>query len=133
MYLFDTNVFLEILLKQSRASACQHALASLNAERLGWVTSFSLHAIAAILSGARAHTILVDFLHSVRESPYLRCYATTIEEELTIARLLLHLHLDFDDALQYFVARHQKLTLVTLDRDFRGIKDIRVCDPGEME
>ena len=135
MYLFDTNIFLEILLGQEKADICHKALEVLSEEKPGWISSFSLHAIEAILgsSGKRERAeILPIFLESLREHPYLSWYATTIEEELEVARLAPQVKLDFDDTLQYYVAKKKKLSLVTLDGDFKKVKDIAIISPKEM-
>lgn len=35
-------------------------------------------------------------------------------------------NLDFDDAFQYGVAKENGLTIVTLDSDFKKVKDIKI-------
>ncbi len=40
--------------------------------------------------------------------------------------------LDFDDTLQHYVAKNKKLTLVTLDQDFRSVQDIQVVSPRQL-
>ncbi len=61
--------------------------------------------------------------------PFLDRYCTTTEEESKICRIASELKLDFDDALQYFVARSKRLTLVTFDRDFLKVKGIKILFP----
>ena len=132
MYLFDTNIFLEILLGQKQADLCQKALTVVHKDHPGWITHFSLHAIEAIIGGRKRFEILQRFLSALEEHPYLFCYTTTVEEELEISRLAPKTHLDFDDALQYYVALKKNLTLVTLDNDFRHLQQISVISPQEL-
>lgn len=132
MYLFDTNIFLEILLDQEKAGLCRASLEGVNEQRRGWVTSFSLHAIEVILERAGRLEIVRRFLTDLSQDRLFSRYETTTEEELEIARLAPKLSLDFDDTLQYYVAKKRNLSLVTLDRDFRRIKDIPVLAPGEV-
>lgn len=132
MYLFDTNIFLEILLNQEEAQSCQTALTKTSQIQSGWLTTFSLHAIEAIVSRTKQYKVLEEFLSALDLHPHLFCYATTIEEELEAAHLAPSLRLDFDDALQYYVAHKKKLTLVTLDRDFSKLHDIQVCSPRDL-
>ncbi|HSA58144.1 MAG TPA: PIN domain-containing protein [bacterium] len=132
MYLFDTNVFLEILLEQEKEQVCKKALGSINERQPGWITSFSLHAIQALMGNAKRCGALKTFLESCQENPHLFCYATTLEEDMEIAQLIPKLKLDFDDALQYYVARKQKLTLVTFDQDFQKVRDIQVVSPEAL-
>lgn len=134
MYLFDTNIFLEILLDQEQASSCRKALAALDVDTPGWVTGFSLHAIAAILGrNLRYVGPLVHFFRALADNRLLRRYDTTTDEEAEIAALMPRLKLDFDDALQYYVARKEKLALVTLDRDFDQVPDVKVLRPRDLE
>ncbi len=132
MYLFDTNIILEILLDQAQAENCQKVLETVDEKHEGWMTSFAIHAIAAILSKAKKYDRLEIFLKAWREHPFLHCYDTTLDEEIQVCHLSLKSGLDFDDALQYFVARKKKLKFVTLDRDFRKVRDIFVFSPGEI-
>ena len=133
MFLFDTNIFLEILLNQKQALACKNALEKVNRDNPGCVASFSIHAIEAIIGGAKKFKLLTDFLESLEQHPLLECYVTTLQEECEISRLAPKLGLDFDDALQYYIARKREMTLVTLDHDFKKIKDITVVAPSEIE
>jgi predicted nucleic acid-binding protein len=129
VYLLDTNIFLEILLDQQKSEFCQKAIENLREDTPGWITSFSLHAIEAILWKYQRAKILEDFLEFVKNHPFLFCYATTVEEELEINRIAPRVGLDFDDALQYYVAKKKGCTLVTLDKDFEKIKDVRIMTP----
>lgn len=134
MYLFDTNIFLEILLGQERAAVCERALGSLNEEKTCWVTSFSLHSIEAILSSRDGcEDVLQKFLRDfIGRSGLVHRYETTTEEEWQISELLKRVELDFDDTVQYYVARKKNLALVTLDRDFQKIRDIKVISPEDL-
>jgi predicted nucleic acid-binding protein len=96
----------------------------------GWITSFSLHAIEAVMARAEEYSSLQQFLEFVLEHPYLNVYYTTVEQEVEVSRLAPSVRLDMDDALQYFVAKREDLTLVTLDRDFRKVKGISLRSPG---
>jgi predicted nucleic acid-binding protein len=103
----------------------------MTAKDRGCVTSFSLHAIEAIIGAKQSRMgILSDFLSFIISHPFLDPYYTTIEEEMEVAQIAKRLKLDFDDALQYFVAKKEKYTLVTFDRDFLKVKGIKVLFPG---
>ena len=129
MYVYDTNIFLEILLGQSNAQVSQDALALMNEDRAGIVSSFSLHAIEAIVSGAGKPIVLQEFLEFVDTHPFLNRYATTFDEELEIAKLSSRIGLDFDDALQYHVAQKLGFTLITFDKHFKKTPGIKVIFP----
>lgn len=130
MYLLDTNIFLEILLGQEKANACEACIQKLSEENPGYITHFSLHAIEAIIGrDAKNNKILTQFLGFIEEHPHLHVYDTQLEDETEISKWSAKTGLNFDDALQYFVAKTQKLKLVTLDRGFQKIKDISIIAP----
>ncbi len=135
MYLFDTNIFLEILLGQGRADACQRALAAVDENHEGWASSFSLHAVEAIV-GAKAGRwgVLEKFLSALQEHPHFFVYTTTLEEELEVVRRVPKLGLDFDDALQFWLAEKKGWKLVTLDKDFAKLrsKGVDILAPVEI-
>jgi predicted nucleic acid-binding protein len=43
-----------------------------------------------------------------------------------ITMKLLSGHLDFDDANQYYIAKKFKAEIITFDRDFKVIRDVKV-------
>ena len=131
MYLFDTNIFLEYLLEQEQADACGKALAKVGPQTQGWLTSFSLHAIEA-LHRPKQYNRLENFLDFLIESPFFHIYQSSPSEERDVVKLSKRLSLDFDDALQVWVARHKKLILVTLDKDFTKIKDPKILSPHDL-
>ena len=130
MYLYDTNIFLEILLDQDRSDSAIQALRLMSEDKPGWVTAFSIHAIEAILASANKNECTVDFLTAIVEHPYLSRYDTSSEEELAIAQSIPRVRLDFDDSLQLYVAKKLELSLVTFDAHFRGRKDVEVIFPA---
>lgn len=129
MYLFDTNIFLEIFLGQQNALRAQKVLGSLATDKRGTIASFSCHGAEAILSGANKNDALVSFVEFLQEHPYLDRYETSLLEEHAIAQLAPKLGLDYDDALQYYVAKQNNLTLVTFDSHFQKVRGIRVLFP----
>lgn len=132
MYLFDTNVFLEILLGQANAVSAHKALSLMTNHDEGWITAFSLHSIEAILSNRKEYNVLGTFLEFVFDHPYLESHATTLQDERTISILAPKLKLDFDDALQCFVAKEMGLTLVTFDTHFRRVADLEIIFASEL-
>ena len=107
-------------------------LAQVSEEQEGWVTAFSLHAIEAIVGkNHRGIPLLTQFLDSILTNPFLHVYYTSVEEELVIVKQMAKSTLDFDDALQYYVAHKNQWKLVSLDRDFRKIKGLEIIFPSE--
>lgn len=133
MYLFDTNIFLELLLDQPQALPCQRALGLPDEDHQGWVTSFSLHAIESLMGHGKLVSKLSIFLSALAYHPFLHVYSTTLEEEQVVTHLIKEIRLDFDDTLQYFVAKKKKLTLITLDKDFKRVRDIAIIHPSNLK
>ena len=129
MYLFDTNIFLEILLAQRNLESAKKCLTLLGPEKRGLFSSFSFHAIEAIVGARKRRGVLIDFIHFFVRHPYLERYDTSLEEELEIAQLSSQINLDFDDSAQYYIAKKFNLALVTFDADFKKLKDIQVIYP----
>ncbi len=126
MFLFDTNVFLEILLGQQQSAKALAAIEAMTDRNRGAVTAFSIHAIEAILSSRKRLAELDTFLDFLETHPYLDRYSTSTQDERAIAKTALGLKLDFDDALQFWVAKSNRLTLVTFDNDFLKTKGIKL-------
>ena len=61
MYLLDTNVWLELLLNQSRAAEVSQLLKVLNSSELA-LSDFSLHSICVILGRTQRLTLLDQFV-----------------------------------------------------------------------
>lgn len=130
MYLIDTNIFLEILLEQEKADECANFLSNLvQTKNVGIVTSYTLHSIETILCNLERYNVLIAFLEDFTNNDFIRHYQTTPEEELKIVQSLSNLKLDFDDALQYFVAKKFDASLVTYDKHFNKISDLNIVVP----
>ena len=127
--LYDTNIFLEILLGQQKADTALKAIETISERKRGCVTSFSVHAIEAILRGTRRFELILDFLDFVETHPYLDRYSTSSQEEREIAEAAGQLNLDYEDSLQFYVARTRGLTLVTFDLHFRKLKGAKILFP----
>ena len=122
MFLADTNIFLEIFLKQDRDEDCKKFLND-NVGNIH-ITDFSLHSIGVILFKYDKQNIFQKFVEDVIPNTKLLSLPTELYSEVVNARKSLNL--DFDDAYQYSIAKHYNLKVVTLDRDFEGIKDVDI-------
>lgn len=102
MYLLDTNI-LELLLDRKHAEECEKLLEKISSGELeGTVSSFSAHAVCALLAKPE---LAEAFLANLISSLGLSVYTTSVEEELEASILAKNFGLDFDDGLQYFVAK----------------------------
>lgn len=119
MYLFDTNIFLEILLSQKKCEDCKRILAT-NMGHI-WISDFSLHSIGVILFKHRKDDIFEAFASDV--VPKVKI--ATLSKDLY--RQLPDIHrkynLDFDDAYQFKIAEANGFEIFTMDSDFNTVKE----------
>lgn len=122
MFLVDTNIFLEILLKQEKREDCKKFLD----DNLGnlHVTDFSLHSIGVILFRYDKEGIFQKFVEDV--IPNTKLLSLPIELYREVINASKSLNLDFDDAYQYCIAKHYGLKVITMDRDFERIEDVDI-------
>ena len=122
MHLVDTNIFLEILLQQEKSEKCKSFLS----ENMGNIniSDFTLHSIGVILFRQNATEVFSQFVSDTL--PKVSLLSLPKDEYEGIAKTKEKYTLDFDDAYQYVVCKHYDLKFITMDRDFRNIKDIEV-------
>src|SRR6266540_5269317 len=115
--LIDTNIFLEVILRQQRFALCESILRE-KEKQIG-ISDFSLHSIG------------IDLFRRHREDAFLK-FLEDIEGLVTVLELELkdyskiyenhkRHHLDYDDSYQLTVAEVFDIEIITLDSDFRGL------------
>jgi uncharacterized protein len=119
MYLFDTNIFLEVLLLQERADDCKKVLAD-NAGSI-IISDFSLHSIGVILFRKKKESVFSRFAEDI----FLKADIVSLSSVSygKVAEIREKYNLDFDDSYQYNVAEENGLTIATMDRDFERVKN----------
>lgn len=121
MYLLDTNIFLEILLRQSKDSACRSFLES-NSGKI-FVSDFSVYSIGVILLRVKKAEVFLNFLDALL--PSCEILRLSIDELRQVHSVSTATGLDFDDSLQLVLAHIYELTLVTLDRHFVQVEQMQ--------
>jgi predicted nucleic acid-binding protein len=92
------------------------------------MTRYSLHSIESVYRSE----FLAGFLANVDRSIGLYVRDTTTAEEAEVATLAKSIGRDYDDAMQYFVAKRVGAeAIVSFDRHFDGL-DIRRVEPSEL-
>lgn len=122
MYLLDTNIFLEILLKQEKSPHCKKFL--INNYEYIHISDFSLHSIGVILFHYNKSKIFKSFIEDIISK--VRVLHLPISYYKQISSLSTKSKLDFDDLYQYCIAKFYKLQIVTMDLDFKEVKDLEV-------
>lgn len=134
MLLIDTNIFLEVMLAQTRRKACMDFLNAVRAGRQkATVTDFTVYSIMIILDCRGKLRELDRFLRSLSAYRGLMVYATSLEDKVEAVELAANGVFDVDDVVQYASARklHVK-AVVSLDKDFDD-REIPRMDPGKFD
>ena len=129
MYLVDTNIVLEFLLEQERASEARTFLQEALPQSL-FITEFALYSICLSLTGRRLNPTLLRFLDDLIGGE-VNVIRLSPQELKTVIRACQDFNLDFDDGYQYVAARKYGLTLVTFDRNFTHT-DIEPISPSQL-
>ncbi len=119
MYLVDTNIFLEILLDQDRSSDCKEFLNKYY-DKI-FISDFSLHSIGVILYRYKKKEIFKEFVQEILTQIKLLKLPSQAYEIFTNTTKLPDL--DFDDLYQYSITKYYDLEIVTMDSDFKKVKD----------
>ncbi len=117
MYLVDTNVWLEVLLEQERMQEAGHFLESVESNCV-FITDFSFHSIALILTKLKQSNALLDFIRDAFVEGGVFLLHLKPEDISSAINVMRQFNLDFDDAYQYVAAEQYKLTIVSFDTDF---------------
>jgi len=119
-FLFDTNVFLEILLNQDKKEICKELLI----DNIGniYISDFSLHSIGVILLKQKKLKIFDQFLRDIL--PHSTILSLPKEKYAEISSVATKYRLDFDDAYQSLIAKEFEIGIKTMDKDFTRISKI---------
>jgi uncharacterized protein len=122
MYLLDTNIILEILLKQEKSEECKTFLKT-NVNNI-FISDFSLHSIGVILFRHKKYKLYEDFIKDILSQ--IRILNLPAVEYQSLIESNSNMKLDFDDLYQYITAKYFDLQIVTMDSDFKIIKDLKI-------
>lgn len=114
--LIDTNIFLEILLAQERASEARALLSKVNDYQF-FISDYALHSIGLILFRRGQHDRFGELVGDIVNAG-LFIVALRSEDMAAVIEAARKFRLDFDDAYQYVACEKYNLTLVSLDGDF---------------
>ena len=129
MFLADTNIFLEILLKQVNKEECKDFLYK-NAGKIH-ITDFFLHSIGVICFRYGKEELFLKFITDILPRVTSLALPMVLYHEVIENRK--NLSLDFDDSYQYTLAKYFGLAIATMDKDFKKIEDIEVLFVDENQ
>jgi predicted nucleic acid-binding protein len=126
MYLADTNLILEILLRQEKADDVKRFFDVTPHDQL-FLTEFSLYSVGIVLIRRNLHDTFLRTVEDLVVNGGFVLVRLNCSEMLDVARASKRFRLDFDDAYQYVAAEKYNLTIVSFDADFdrteRGRKE----------
>ncbi len=117
MYLLDTNIFLEILLRREKSEAAKHLFIA-NVSTDLFMTDFSLHSLGVFLFQRNRQEAYVRFVKDVIIQAGIAVIGLDPQELLALPEFSKRFHLDFDDSYQYAVAQKYGLEIMSFDADF---------------
>ncbi len=117
MYLADTNLIAEILLRQTKAGEVKRFLENTAPEGL-YLTEFSLYSLGIILLRRKMHDTFLQTVDDLLLTGGIRLVRLGLEDMQDVVHASRRFNLDFDDAYQYAAAEKHNLILVSFDGDF---------------
>ena len=121
--LVDTNIFLEILLNQSRKEDCKKYIEE-NVSKIA-ISDFTLNSIGIILFKYDKEEIFVTFTQEIVQN--INVLYLPLTNFVDLVETKEKTGLDYDDSYQFLIAKKHKLEIVTLDKDFKKVeKEINV-------
>ena len=115
--LIDTNIFLEVILEQAKASEARKILAHIERHEF-FLSDYSLHSIGLLLFRRKQHQVFQEFLDDMLVRAGVSAVSLSVEDMAAVISAAQQFGLDFDDAYQYVVASKYALTIVSFDSDF---------------
>ena len=133
VYLIDTNIFLEILLEQKRADECRDLLDMFYEQNQPIIISlFSVHSILINLINRKKFEKAEEFVTKIKRSEHILVYRDDIEDHFEIIEICNDTKLDFDDGIQYYIAKKARCSaIISYDSDFDDL-DIKRKTPDQL-
>ena len=133
MILIDANIFLEILLQQSRYRECEEFLEKVRKGEIdAFISRFSLYSIELIMIRYGKMNELRIFLSLLSTFRGLTIISTSPIDNLHILEVMKKFNLDFDDALNYYIVKKYQLKgIVSFDKHFDKT-DIKRLEPVDL-
>ena len=117
MYLLDTNIFLELLLKRQRYAEVEAILRQTPRQSLK-VSDFSLYSLGIALFRRKMQDIFSRVVEDLLINGGMGIMRLGAEDMDLISQNSRRFNLDYDDAYQYAVAEKYNLIIVSLDKHF---------------
>lgn len=117
MYLLDTNILLELLLRRQKYIEVEAFLRQTPRESLK-ISDFSLYSLGIVLFRRKMHSLFSKIVEDLLINGGIGIMRLGAEDMDSISQSSKLFNLDYDDAYQYEVAKKYNLIVVSLDRHF---------------
>jgi predicted nucleic acid-binding protein len=117
MYLIDTNILLEILLKQPQAVSARRFLNSAQPQTL-YLSDFALYSIGIRLIRIKRSETYNRLVNDLVVSGGVQVIRLEPADLSALTRAAKKYRLDFDDAYQYVLAEKHDLIIISFDAHF---------------
>lgn len=115
--LIDTNIFLELLLGQSKSAEARNLLARTIDHEM-FISDFARHSIGLLLVRQGRPSVFRQFVLDIILNAGIQVISLRAENMDLALDAISRFRLDFDDAYQYAIAGKHELTIVSFDGDF---------------
>lgn len=115
--LLDTNIFLEILLEQEKATEAKSLMLAEGKHEF-YISDFTIHSIGLLLFRLQKHEAFRAFLQDILDSAGVGLISLFSEDMTSVIEASQRFSLDFDDAYQFVTAEKNGLRIVSYDKDF---------------
>jgi len=117
VFLLDTNIWLERMLRQEQAEITAELLDALSPSDI-CMTDFTLHSIGVICNRLKQRDVFVKFVDDVLIDTEVVLVSIPANKMKRVVEIMDRFRLDFDDAYQYVAAEIEDTTIVSFDKDF---------------
>jgi len=135
MFLIDANIFLELMLGQSRADECEAFLADVeDGSKEAVITDLTLDSILIVLEHkGRDASDLARFILSIASYRGLRLYWLSLVDRLHAVAHMDQTGLDFEDSTMLETYMRLKVEgIVSFDRDFNEVEGVKRIEPRDL-
>jgi predicted nucleic acid-binding protein len=117
MYLVDTNLVAEVLLRRAKAEEVKRFLKTVGAQSL-YFTEFSLYSLGTVLARRKMYDAFSQAVNDLLLTGGIRLLRLGLTDMQEVADACRKFNLDFDDAYQYAATSKYDLTIVSFDSHF---------------
>lgn len=136
MFYIDTNIFLELELKDAKWKECRDFLEKVSRNEVeALISSFHIYSVVLRIETETELPLRIKkFVNSVSNFLGLSIYEPKLNDWLNAIEIMQKENLDFDDSMVVSCMRANRIKrLVSFDTDFDEIKEIERIEPKDVK